>query len=577
MPRRAMGAGKAMVPEKARGAEKAMGAGRGSQGPSRPQVPFGSGKSEKTMELHQHVASNCVDFYSNQTTHTQLLDQRTPPTTCNYTEMITKALRVKQIKHCRHCHDAGQGELPLTGHSCPYKQRSKVSKAPDVMRSPLSTLGNGPKTQSDGLPPPRSPPHLDHVHSIPLVMPDVCLSPAHVFETQGAQMSTKAAPPAQIHPSYTPPCMSAPFPSLPIPNIDPTLISTDTGTLSPNSSDFYVLSAIRNHPAVPPPFQVLAPHRHAIPQSLSPSSVAPPNTQKIVEDIHIHSDSTKSQRGTTLPDGRDLGESMIVGPLNPSVKDGQSVSVGAGELLLPPESSAQGSMSREFSVISEIIGSPAVTTGSRHSSVLPHCTPAPPTANTGNPQLHSRTPQLPAAPSADDGKQKHTADEDGEIQATDVGLALKKRKGFTDRKVNFILNDRDRTNAYYKRAGTIISKCRELTEATGAYVVTIIACPETLGQGNSKFLVSDNLKIDQDTVEDIKTSMEHLGTIFLQVQDAGRSGSLQQIAEQWERADQAEREREIARKEKEEVEVSLMQEQELCKELERKIELLCSK
>jgi len=58
-----------------------------------------------------------------------------------------------------------------------------------------------------------------------------------------------------------------------------------------------------------------------------------------------------------------------------------------------------------------------------------------------------------------------------------------------------------------------------------------------------KFLVSDNLKIDQDTVEDIKTSMDHLGAIFLWVWDAARSGSLQRIAEQQERADQAERER----------------------------------
>ncbi|KAF8515125.1 hypothetical protein BU17DRAFT_68070 [Hysterangium stoloniferum] len=438
-------------------------------------------------------------------------------------EMITKAPRVKQ--HCRHCRDAGQGELPLAGDSCPYKQRSKVSKAPDVVRSPLSTLGNGPKTQSDGLPPPRSPPHLDLVRSIPLVMPDVRLSPAHVFETQGAQMSTKV-----ISMFYLP---------------------SEITCCPPHLARFLLLITMQSHP-------------------LSPSSVAPPNTQQIVEDIHIHSDSTRSQRGTTtLPDGRDLGESMIVGPLNPS---------GAGELLLPPESSTQGSMSREFSVISEIIGSPGIgyyrlqtffCITSLHTS--------PSNCQYRQSQLHSRTPQLPAAPSADDGKQKRTADEDGEIQATDVGLALKKRKGFNDKKVNFILNDQDWMNAYYKRAGTIISKCRELTEVTGAYVVTIIAHPETLGQGNSKFLVSDNLKIDQDTVEDIKTSMEHLGTIFLRVQDAGQSGSLQQIAEQRERADQAEREREIARKEKEEVEVSLMREQELRKELELKIELLCLK
>ncbi|KAF8522960.1 hypothetical protein BU17DRAFT_86553 [Hysterangium stoloniferum] len=125
-------------------------------------------------------------------------------------------------------------------------------------------------------------------------------------------------------------------------------------------SDFYVLSAIQNHPPAPPPFQVLAPHHHAIPQSLSPSSVAPPNTQQIKPEGD---------------NGGDLGESTIVHPLNPSIKDGQSVPVGAGELLLPPESSAQGSISREFSVTSDIIGSP----DSRHSSVLPHCTPAPPT------------------------------------------------------------------------------------------------------------------------------------------------------------------------------------------------------
>ncbi|KAF8512737.1 hypothetical protein BU17DRAFT_69082 [Hysterangium stoloniferum] len=98
------------------------------------------------------------------------------------------------------------------------------------------------------------------------------------------------------------------------------------------------------------------------------------------------------------------------------------------------------------------------------------------------------------------------ADEDGEIQATDVGPASNKRMGFIDKK-----------EKYYKRAGTIISKCRELTEVTGAYVVTIIAYPETLGQGNSKFLLSDNLKIDPDTVEDIKTSMDHVGAIFLWV------------------------------------------------------------
>ncbi|KAF8509757.1 hypothetical protein BU17DRAFT_98640 [Hysterangium stoloniferum] len=101
-------------------------------------------------------------------------------------------------------------------------------------------------------------------------------------------------------------------------------------------------------------------------------------------------------------------------------------------------------ISREFSVTSEIIGSPAVATGSRHSSVLPQCTPAPPTANASSPQLHSRMTQPPTAsatPSANDEKQKHTVNKDGEIEATDVGLALKKRKSFIDKKVNFILND----------------------------------------------------------------------------------------------------------------------------------------
>ena len=89
--------------------------------------------------------------------------------------------------------------------------------------------------------------------------------------------------------------------------------------------------------------------------------------------------------------------------------------------------------------------------------------------------------------------------------------------------------------------------------------------------------MSDNLKIDQDTVEDIKSSMDRLGAIFLRVRNAARSGSLQRIAEQRERADQAERGRQMARKEKEEAEVALMREQEICKELERQIELLRSK
>ncbi|KAF8511677.1 hypothetical protein BU17DRAFT_69556 [Hysterangium stoloniferum] len=73
--------------------------------------------------------------------------------------------------------------------------------------------------------------------------------------------------------------------------------------------------------------------------------------------ISTYTPTVPEARGTTLPDERDLGGSMIVGPLNPSIKDGQSVSVGAGELLLPPESSTQGSISREFSVTSEIIRS----------------------------------------------------------------------------------------------------------------------------------------------------------------------------------------------------------------------------
>ena len=61
------------------------------------------------------------------------------------------------------------------------------------------------------------------------------------------------------------------------------------------------------------------------------------------------------------------------------------------------------------------------------------------------------------------------------------------------------------------------------------------------------------------------------------VRDAAHSGSLQRIAEQQERADSAERERESARKEKEKAEVGLMWEQKLCEELEQQIELLRSR
>ncbi|KAF8519123.1 hypothetical protein BU17DRAFT_66064 [Hysterangium stoloniferum] len=117
-----------------------------------------------------------------------------------------------------------------------------------------------------------------------------------------------------------------------------------------------------------------------------------------------------------------------------------------------------------------------------------------------------------SAPPADDRKQKCIADEDGKMQATDVGLALKKRKGFIDKKVNFILH----------------------LKVLRAY-------------RSHRSICSDNYFLSRDT-----------GTGEFKVQDASRSGSFLQIAEQQERADQAEREREMARKEKEEVEVSLM-------------------
>ncbi|KAF8522579.1 hypothetical protein BU17DRAFT_64276 [Hysterangium stoloniferum] len=79
-------------------------------------------------------------------------------------------------------------------------------------------------------------------------------------------------------------------------------------------------------------------------------------------------------------------------------------------------------------------------------------------SNASNYQLHFRTIQSFAASPEDDGKQKFTADEDGEIQTTDVEPASKKRKSLIDKK--------DWTNAYYKRVGTIIPKCQELTEVT---------------------------------------------------------------------------------------------------------------
>ena len=52
-------------------------------------------------------------------------------------------------------------------------------------------VSNRSSAQSNDLPPPRSPPRLDCLRSVPLMTPNAHPSLAPVFETQGAQMLTE--------------------------------------------------------------------------------------------------------------------------------------------------------------------------------------------------------------------------------------------------------------------------------------------------------------------------------------------------------------------------------------------------
>ncbi|KIJ34022.1 hypothetical protein M422DRAFT_263980 [Sphaerobolus stellatus SS14] len=143
------------------------------------------------------------------------------------------------------------------------------------------------------------------------------------------------------------------------------------------------------------------------------------------------------------------------------------------------------------------------------------------------------------------------------------------------RHISFITNDKDRTDAYSKHTKTILSRLKELVmQRAHMHFFLQLGDPETLARGNKKYFVSDNLRIDDDTTESLEMKLGEVGSIFVQVRDAIQSGALQCIAEHWERAIVAEKAREEERKERERAEKALMEEQERCKELERRLQQL---
>ncbi|KIJ24243.1 hypothetical protein M422DRAFT_275030 [Sphaerobolus stellatus SS14] len=410
------------------------------------------------------------------------------------------------IKHrnCRPCRERGHGEVPRRGYQCPYGRQKSASNANSQASIPLGTLSHGVEKPGVQLPPPRSPIQSDRIRTTQMpVSTQFSMNGAMngLTMTQIHPFGSSRSPPTPLHSSphiHQPDCALPPQPIL----IDPSL----------SFVNIQGISAIRD-----PQNAVgssAAPYPTPSPSSGVPSRISEPGDVEACPNRQVQ--QPESAKGgiegerTVLGQDREHQRSIGSGLSSPTSPVGSPSNtlcqsqIPTGEGPPPPTAVCRSGAQ----------GSDPVRPGTPHSLCQP--SPTPP-ASTGLPNDAVVSPQTLEAPS----RFKHGLDLLDSVSHESPEEPPKKRLKISKQKRHtaFIPNDKDCTDAYSKRIQTILSKAGELSDTTGAYVFVLAARPETLGQGNTKYFISENLHIDDDTVEELETKLTEISDIFVRVRE----------------------------------------------------------
>ncbi|KIJ31610.1 hypothetical protein M422DRAFT_53299 [Sphaerobolus stellatus SS14] len=395
--------------------------------------------------------------------------------------MSENAVSQKRTRNCRACRQAGRGEIAVKGHQCPNGPRNNPSNRLPQNVAPLKTLPNGSGIQNIQLPPPQSPVQNGRIRPVQVPVGDPFFVDIHPVSLKVSNTSRDAAP--------TPPNSQymSPVTSCPRPDPDSLSMSAPPHPLQPSPSapaqTFQIDPAlthssldgshlVRNSMGCQP--AALTPSPPSPIPTLSPGPLGPMFPATMSALIQHETNTVGVPMKVSEAPGQHVRSRAA------AVSEASLTAFGAPPTLPSPKIRMEESGERP----------PSGSATSGHNTPppgCPHSPNAPSNAITASSSVDKTTSLQPTRTVPQDSSavvvRKHAIDSEEGMEEPPKKRLEAVNQGHH---ISFITSDKDRTDAYSKRTKTILSRLKELSDATGAYAFFLTARPETLARGNTK-------------------------------------------------------------------------------------------